>query len=90
MSILLGAIADTQTLINGDVVVITSKVVAKCEGRTVYEVSDRESAIAGESVRVVATKVHARGTTTIVETNTGLILAAAGIDASNTDPDTIV
>ena len=90
VSILLGAIADTQTLINGDVVVITSKVVAKCEGRTVYEVSDRESAIAGESVRVVATKVHARGTTTIVETNTGLILAAAGIDASNTDPDTIV
>mgnify|MGYP001120509340 FL=1 len=90
VSILLGAIADTQTLINGDVVVITSKVVAKCEGRTVYEVSDRESAIASESVRVVAKKVHARGTTTIVETNTGLILAAAGIDASNTDPDTIV
>ena len=90
VSILLGAIADTQSLTDGDVVVITSKVVAKCEGRMVYEVSDRESAIAGESVRVVATKVHARGTTTIVETNTGLILAAAGIDASNTDPNTIV
>ena len=90
VSILLGAIADTQSLTDGDVVVITSKVVAKCEGRMVYEVSDRESAIAGESVRVVATKVHARGTTTIGETNTGLILAAAGIDASNTDPNTIV
>jgi coenzyme F420-0:L-glutamate ligase/coenzyme F420-1:gamma-L-glutamate ligase len=62
---------------DGDVVVVTSKVVSKAEGRVVR--GDREAAIDAESVRVVAE----RGTTRIVETRHGFVLAAAGVDASN-------
>lgn len=72
----------TAGLRDGDVVVVTSKVVAKAEGRIVAA-DDREDVIDLDTVRVVATKVTPRGTTRIVETPQGLVLAAAGIDASN-------
>lgn len=62
---------------DGDVVVITSKVVSKAEGRVVA--GDREEAIRAETVRLVAR----RGPTSIVENHLGLVMAAAGIDASN-------
>jgi coenzyme F420-0:L-glutamate ligase / coenzyme F420-1:gamma-L-glutamate ligase len=74
---------------DGDVVVITSKIVSKAEGRVVAA-ANRDDVIDSESVRTVATKVHARGTTRIVETRHGLIMAAAGIDASNVDEGTVV
>ena len=90
VAIFLDSLTAKKELQDGDIIVITSKVVAKCEGRVLTGVSDREEAIKGESKRVVATKTHDRGVTTIVETHTGLILAAAGIDASNTEPGTIV
>lgn len=70
---------------HGDIVVITSKVVSKAEGRIIPAV-EREAAIERETIRVVATKVHAGGVTRIVENRQGLVQAAAGIDASNT-PD---
>jgi coenzyme F420-0:L-glutamate ligase/coenzyme F420-1:gamma-L-glutamate ligase len=90
VAIFLDGLTPDKHLQDGDIIVITSKVVAKCEGRVVTGVYDREDAIAVEAKRIVATKTHARGVTTIVETHTGLILAAAGIDASNTEPGTIV
>ena len=71
-------------LADGDVVVVTSKIVSKAEGRVVQ--ADREDAIDAETVRVVAR----RGPTRIVETRQGLVLAAAGVDASNTAPGTVV
>ncbi|MHB1615196.1 MAG: coenzyme F420-0:L-glutamate ligase [Actinomycetes bacterium] len=74
-----------RPLRDGDVLVITSKVVAKAEGRVLHGV-DREQAITAETVREVA----ARGTTRIVATRHGLVLAAAGVDASNTEPGTLV
>ena len=77
------------TLRDGDVIVITSKIVSKAEGRVVAA-ANRDDLIDSESVRTVATKVHARGTTRIVETKHGLIMAAAGIDASNVDEGTVV
>ena len=64
-------------LADGDVVVVTSKVVAKAEGQV--REGGRDQAIADETVRVVAR----RGPTTIVRTRHGLTLAAAGVDASN-------
>ena len=77
-------------LADGDVVVVTSKVVSKAEGRLVAVAGDRETArqqaISAETVRVVAS----RGPTSIVETRHGLVLAAAGVDASNTPADTLV
>lgn len=66
----------------GDIVVVTSKIVSKSEGRIVPE-SERDAALEAETVTVVATKETPRGTTRIVRTHHGLVLAAAGIDASN-------
>ena len=73
--------ADTA-LRDGDILVVTSKIVSKSEGRQV-PVGDREKAIAEDTVRVVAERVHPGGVTQIVETRHGLIMAAAGIDTSN-------
>ncbi len=74
---------------DGDIVVVTSKVVSKAEGR-VRPAEDRERAITEESVRLVASRAHPGGITRIVEHRTGLVLAAAGVDASNTDEGTIL
>ena len=85
---------------DGDVVVVTSKVVSKCEGRIVPAPDDpeerdrlRRNLIEQEAVRVLAR----RGRTLITENKQGLIQAAAGVDGSNvastelvllpTDPD---
>lgn len=78
----------TTGLRDGDIVVITSKVVSKSEGRVVT--GDREAAITAESVRTLATKQTPRGVTRITQTRHGLVLAAAGVDASNTEPGTLV
>ncbi|MFI0771504.1 coenzyme F420-0:L-glutamate ligase [Streptomyces sp. NPDC021218] len=84
-------IADAATsgglpgLAHGDVLLVTSKIVSKAEGRVV-EATDREAAIDAETVRVVAR----RGRTRIVETRHGLVMAAAGVDASNTPSGTVL
>lgn len=80
----LAAAPEAARLRDGDVLVVTSKVVSKAEGR-VLAAADREEAIDAESVRVVAR----RGGTRIVQTRHGLVLAAAGVDASNTPPGTV-
>jgi len=71
-------------LSDGDIVVVTSKIVSKAEGRVIR--SGREDAIERETVRIVAR----RGLTRIAQTRHGLVLAAAGVDASNTEPGTVV
>ncbi len=68
-----------------DVLVVTSKIVSKAEGRlvSVPPGADREALrrelVAQETVRVVAR----RGTLTITETHHGLVMAASGVDGSN-------
>ena len=69
---------------DGDILVVTSKVVSKAEGRVVA--MSREEAIEAETARVVAR----RGATTIAQTRHGFVLAAAGVDESNTAPGTVV
>ena len=81
--------AGPTALADGDVVVVTSKVVSKAEGRVVAAV-DREQAITDETVRVVATREHPGGVTRIVENRLGLVMAAAGVDASNTPDGTVL
>jgi dehydro coenzyme F420 reductase / coenzyme F420-0:L-glutamate ligase / coenzyme F420-1:gamma-L-glutamate ligase len=76
--------AAAPTLTDGDIVVVTSKIISKTESRVIT--ASREEAIAAETVRVVAR----RGETQIVETRHGLVLAAAGVDRSNTAPGTVV
>ena len=85
---LLAAAVELQ---DGDVLVVTSKLLSKAEGRfvPVPPGADREqvrrSAVADETVRVVAR----RGPTVIAENRNGLVLAAAGVDASNVRADEI-
>ncbi|MDT5009040.1 MAG: dehydro coenzyme reductase / coenzyme F420-0:L-glutamate ligase / coenzyme [Mycobacterium sp.] len=84
---LAAALASTAPwLQDGDVVVVTSKVLSKCEGRIVVAPSDpqarddlRRKLIDAEAVRVLARK----GKTLITENALGLVQAAAGVDGSN-------
>ncbi|OBA83155.1 coenzyme F420-0:L-glutamate ligase [Mycobacterium sp. 1164966.3] len=75
---------------DGDVVVVTSKVVSKCEGRLVPAPEDpdsrdelRRKLVDDEAVRVLARK----GRTLITENRLGLVQAAAGVDGSNVGRD---
>ncbi|MFI8941474.1 coenzyme F420-0:L-glutamate ligase [Streptomyces syringium] len=72
-------------LADGDVLMVTSKILSKAEGRVV-QADDREAAIDAEAVRVVAR----RGPLRIVENRLGLVMAAAGVDASNTPAGTVL
>jgi coenzyme F420-0:L-glutamate ligase/coenzyme F420-1:gamma-L-glutamate ligase len=79
-------------LADGDILVVTSKVVSKAEGRIVQTSSDptqqevdRQAAITQETVREVAR----RGRTRIVQDRRGLVLASAGVDTSNVDTGTL-
>lgn len=89
---LLGQLAwpdGTTGLTDGDIVSITSKIIAKAEGQT-RQASDREQAITEQTARVIATRESDRGTTRIVATKHGFVMAAAGVDASETAPGTVV
>ncbi len=73
---------------DNDVLVVTSKVLSKTEGRMVAAPSDpderdalRRKLIDGEAVRVLARK----GRTLITENALGLVQAAAGVDGSNVE-----
>jgi dehydro coenzyme F420 reductase / coenzyme F420-0:L-glutamate ligase / coenzyme F420-1:gamma-L-glutamate ligase len=68
------------TLRDGDVVVVTQKVVSKAEGRIVPAGPDgRAPWVAAEARRIVAR----RGDLVIAETRHGFVCANAGVDASN-------
>lgn len=69
---------------DGDVLVVSSKIVSKAEGRRTR--LSREEAVRAETDQVVAR----RGPTTIVRTRHGLVMAAAGVDASNTEVGTVL
>lgn len=79
-------------LVDGDVVVVTSKVVSKVEGRLVMVPADppardaaRRELVATEARRVIAR----RGRTLITENSLGLVQAASGVDSSNVAPDEV-
>ncbi|MFD5174421.1 coenzyme F420-0:L-glutamate ligase [Nocardia sp. NPDC058379] len=92
--------AQAPWLADGDVVVVTSKIVSKAEGRIVAAPTDpeerdtaRRKLVDDEAVRVLARK----GRTLITENRLGIVQAASGVDGSNvaegelvllpTDPD---
>lgn len=76
---------DHGGLRNGDVLVVTSKIVSKAEGRFA-DAEDRQAVIDAETVRTVAR----RQSMSIVETHHGLTQAGAGVDNSNVDPGRIL
>jgi coenzyme F420-0:L-glutamate ligase/coenzyme F420-1:gamma-L-glutamate ligase len=82
---LAGLIASAADLRDGDVLVVTQKVVSKAEGRLVPFAADDPDAkrrlIEAESRRIL----RWRGEMAIVETRHGFVCANAGIDLSNVD-----
>ena len=83
--VLADLIAPLAALEDGDVVVVTSKIVSKSEGRLVAVDSDDPLAhkplVEQEAVRVL----RRRGDLLITETRHGFICANAGIDLSNVE-----
>lgn len=78
---------------DGDVLVVTSKIIAKVEGRIVEAPLDpeerdamRRALVEQEAVRVLARK----GRTLITENKLGIVQAASGIDGSNVEQGELV
>jgi coenzyme F420-0:L-glutamate ligase / coenzyme F420-1:gamma-L-glutamate ligase len=79
-------------LSGGDVLVVTSKIVSKVEGRMITAPEDPEQrdALRRELVLSEATSVLARkGRTLITQNKLGIVQAASGVDASNVAQDQI-
>lgn len=72
----------------GDVLVVSSKVVSKALG--LVEHGDRDGVVDRETVRAVAGRRTPHGRAVIVESAAGPVMAAAGVDASNTAPGTVL
>jgi coenzyme F420-0:L-glutamate ligase/coenzyme F420-1:gamma-L-glutamate ligase len=75
---LVGDAVEGMGVRDGDVVVVTQKIVSKAEGR-LAPAADRTAIVASETARVVAS----RGDLVITETRHGFVCANAGVDASN-------
>lgn len=74
----------------GDVLVVTHKIVSKAEG-AVRTIEGDEEEFKRALVEEIATSiVRRRGNLIIAETKHGFICANAGVDRSNTDPGTMI
>ncbi|WP_426562326.1 coenzyme F420-0:L-glutamate ligase [Angustibacter sp. McL0619] len=82
-------LAGCGELLDGDVLVVSSKVVSKALGLTA-DVGERDAVVAAQSVRVVAERRTPRGLAQVVESVAGPVMAAAGVDASNTAAGTVL
>ncbi|MGH9181279.1 MAG: coenzyme F420-0:L-glutamate ligase, partial [Acidimicrobiales bacterium] len=79
--VLADLLAAAVTLVDGDVLVVTQKVVSKAEGRLVAleDHGDHRRLVEAESVRVL----RRRGSLVVSETSHGFVCASAGVDRSN-------
>lgn len=80
-------------LLDGDILVVTSKIVSKSEGALASvptggpeREAARERILREQTARPVATRGHTR----IVQTHHGFVMASAGIDNSNVDRSQLV
>ena len=76
-------------LMDGDILVVSSKIASKAMGLSA-PLAEREDVISSRTVRVVAERTTPLGVTRVVETVAGPVMAAAGVDASNTADSSIV
>ena len=81
--------AQRASLVDGDVLAVSSKVVSKARGLTA-PLDEREAVIAAQSVRTVAARRTPAGLASIVEAAAGPVMAAAGVDASNVAEGTVL
>ncbi|MCP3976166.1 MAG: coenzyme F420-0:L-glutamate ligase [bacterium] len=80
--------AGPYVLQDGDILVITHKIVSKAEGRIIEVASDEEYRAVIESE--AAAIIRRRGDLVIAQTKHGFICANAGVDRSNIDGDRVV
>ena len=76
-------------LMDGDILVVSSKVVSKAMGLRAPAGGQAE-VVLSQTVRVVAERMTPSGVTRIVESAAGPVMTAAGVDASNTADESIV
>ena len=90
VELVLKALQDNKIeLVDGDIVVVSSKIASKALGLSA-PLAERDDMVVAQTVRVVAERITPLGITSIVETIAGPVMAAAGVDASNTADDSIV
>ncbi len=88
--VVLAAVRQAGTdLLDGDVLVVSSKVISKAMG-LVVDGGDRDAVVTDQSVRVVAERRTPHGLSQVVEAVAGPVMAAAGVDASNTAAGTLL
>jgi len=75
--------ASGLTVRDGDALVVSSKVASKALGLTASAI-DRKAVVAAESEWVVAERLSDERLTRVVKSKAGPVMAAAGVDASNT------
>jgi len=82
------ALGDGPVLVDGDIVVITHKIVSKAEGRIIHIADEAgyRAAVENEAAAII----RRRGDLVIAQTKHGFICANAGVDRSNIDGDRIV
>jgi len=76
-------------LMDGDILVVSSKVVSKAMGLRA-PAAERDGVVLSQTVRVVAERMTPSGVARVVESAAGPVMAAAGVDASNTGDESIV
>ena len=74
---------------DGDILVISSKVVSKAMGLRAPACKQAD-VVLSQTVRIVAERMTPSGVTRIVESAAGPVMTAAGVDASNTSDESIV
>lgn len=78
-----GLAATGERLLDGDIVVVSSKVVSKARGLVTHD-PDKDRVIAHETEYVVAERALEDRVTRVVRAKAGPVMAAAGVDGSNT------
>jgi coenzyme F420-0:L-glutamate ligase/coenzyme F420-1:gamma-L-glutamate ligase len=76
-------------LVDGDILVVSSKVVSKAMGLRA-PAAEQAEVVLSQSVRIVAERRTPSGVTRIVESAAGPVMTAAGVDASNTADESII
>jgi len=76
-------------LMDGDILVVSSKVVSKAMGLHAPS-TEQADVVLSQTVRIVAERTTPTGVTRIVESAAGPVMTAAGVDASNTADESIV
>ena len=76
-------------LMDGDIVVVSSKAVSKAMGLRA-PAGEQAAVVLSQTVRIVAERMTPSGVTRIVESVAGPVMTAAGVDASNTGDESTV